>query len=43
MHLSVNVGPLDQGESREIRGKIYLFKGTKEELLARYHQDFGGD
>ena len=43
MHLSVNVGPLDQGESREICGKIYLFKGTKEELLARYQSDFGGN
>ena len=43
MHLSVNVGPLAQGESREIRGKIYLFKGTKEELLERYQSDFGGD
>ena len=42
MHLSVNVGPLHQGESREIRGKIYLFKGTKEKLLVRYWQDFGG-
>ncbi len=41
MHLSVNVGPLSQGESREIRGKIYLFKGTKEELLERYQSDFG--
>ena len=43
MHLSVNVGPLSQGESREIRGKIYLFKGTKEELLERYREDFPGN
>ena len=43
MHLSVNVGPLSQGESRRIRGKIYLLKGTKEELLARYQSDFKGD
>ena len=43
MHLSVNVGPLSQGESREIRGRIYLFKGTKEELLERYREDFPGN
>ena len=42
MHLSVNVGPLGQGQSRKIRGKLYLFKGTKEELLERYQRDFGG-
>lgn len=40
MHLSVNVGPLAQGESRRIRGKIYLLKGTREELLERYQSDF---
>ena len=41
MHLSVNVGPLKQGETRSIRGKIYLFKGNKEGLLSRYCKDFG--
>ena len=41
MHLSVNVGPLKQGETRSIRGKVYLFKGTKEALFARYREDFG--
>jgi hypothetical protein len=40
MHLSVNIGPLAQGESREIRGKIYLFEGTREQLLERYRRDF---
>jgi hypothetical protein len=40
MHLSVNVGPLAQGGSREIRGKIYLFEGTREQLLERYRRDF---
>ncbi len=40
MHLSVHLGPLKQGESRQIRGKIYLFQGTKEELLERYLRDF---
>lgn len=41
MHLSINIGPLERGQSREIRGKIYLIEGTKEQLLERYYQDFG--
>ena len=41
MHLSVHLGPLGQGESREVRGRIYLLPGTKEELLERYFRDFG--
>ena len=40
MHLSIHLGPLEKGESREVRGKIYLFQGTKEELLERYLSDF---
>lgn len=40
MHLSINLGPLRQKETRVLRGKIYLFKGTKEELLTKYKQDF---
>ncbi len=40
MHLSIRVGPLKPGESREIRGKIYLFHGTKEDLLKRYRSEF---
>lgn len=40
MHLSINVGPLAQRQSRTVRGKIYLFAGTKEELLDRYRSDF---
>lgn len=42
MHLSVRVGPLKQGESRSIRGKIYLFNGTKEDCLNKYRKDFPG-
>jgi hypothetical protein len=40
MHLSVRVGPLKRGEKKTIRGKIYLFKGSKENLLNRYREDF---
>jgi len=41
MHLSVRVGPLKQQESRQVRGKIYFFQGTKEECLERFQRDFG--
>ena len=40
MHLSILVGPLKQGEKKEIRGKIYLFKGSKEDCYKRYLADF---
>ncbi len=40
MHLSVRVGPLKQGETKTIRGKIYLFDGTKEDCLNKYRRDF---
>jgi hypothetical protein len=40
MHLSVRVGPLKQGQSRTIRGRIYLIKGSKEDCLRRFEKDF---
>jgi acetyl esterase/lipase len=40
MHLAVRVGPLAVGETRKVRGKMYLFEGTREELLERYRRDF---
>ncbi len=40
MHLCVSVGPLTPGESKTIRGKIYLFKGTKENCFKRIQEDF---
>jgi len=40
MHLCVNVGPLKAGESRTVRGRIYLFPGSREECLDRFRQDF---
>ncbi len=40
MHLSVRVGPLKPGEKKSIRGKIYLFDGSKEDCLAKFEKDF---
>jgi acetyl esterase/lipase len=40
MHLSVHVGPLARGQTRKVRGKIYLLKGTRGDVLARYRRDF---
>ena len=40
MHLSIRVGPLKKGEQKTIRGKIYLFKGSKEDCLACFENDF---
>lgn len=42
MHLSVLVGPLARGDTRTIRGWIYLLQGTKEDVLNRYRQDIAG-
>ena len=48
MHVSIRIGPLKQGQTKTIRGKIYLFKGTKEEALKLYQTELpdvkrGGD
>ena len=40
MHLSIRVGPLKPGQSKTVRGKIYLFPGDKHDLLKRYRNDF---
>jgi hypothetical protein len=40
MHLSIKVGPLAKGEKRTIRGKIYLFEGSKEDCLRAFKNDF---
>jgi len=40
MHLSIKVGPLEQGEKKTIRGKIYLFEGSKEDCLKEFTKDF---
>jgi hypothetical protein len=41
MHLSVRVGPLAPGETRTVKGKIYLFQGTRIDCLNRFNDDFG--
>jgi hypothetical protein len=38
MHLSVNIGPLKRGQKQTINGRIFLFKGTKEDCLTRFNQ-----
>jgi hypothetical protein len=43
MHLSVRVGPLAQGASKAVRGKLYLFPGTAADGLAHYRRDFAND
>jgi len=40
MHLSVHLGPLAPGETRTVRGKVYLFEGTKDDCLSHYRADF---
>lgn len=40
MHLSIKVGPLNKGQTKTIRGKIYLFQGTKEDCLTLFKNDF---
>ncbi len=43
MHLSVRLGPLKQGEKKTIRGRIYLFKGSKEDCLRYFKKDFSNE
>jgi len=40
LHMAVRLGALEPGKTRTIRGKIYLFKGAKEDCLKRYRSDF---
>jgi hypothetical protein len=40
MHLAPRVGPLMRNESKTIRGRLYLFRGTKDDCLQRYRADF---
>jgi hypothetical protein len=39
MHLSVRVGPLKRGETRTVKGRVYLFEGKKEDLLKRHQKE----
>ena len=40
MHLSIRVGPLEPGQSKSVRGKLYLFEGTKKDLSKKLKKDF---
>ena len=40
MHASIRAGALKPGESRTIRGKLYLFQGKKEDVVAQFTRDF---
>lgn len=39
MHLSIKVGPLEPRQTRTLRGKLYLFKGTKEMCFEKFLED----
>lgn len=38
MHLSAHLGPLKPQQTRVVPGRIWLFKGDREELLSRYQR-----
>ena len=38
MHLSAHVGPLEPGQTRNVMGRIWLFRGNRDDLLSRYRQ-----
>ena len=40
MHLWVRVGPLKRRQSRTVRGKLYLFKGGKQDCLRSFRRGF---
>ncbi len=40
MHACVRVGPLARKQTKTIRGKLYLFRGTKAACLAKFRADF---
>lgn len=40
LHSDFRIGGLQPGESKRIRGKLYLVAADVDELLKRYHRDF---
>ncbi len=40
MHACIRAGALKPGESRTIRGRLYLFQGKKEDVVAQFTKDF---
>lgn len=43
LHSIVNIGKIPPYSKKAIRGKIYWFKGTKDELFNHYKDDFSGN
>jgi hypothetical protein len=41
LHADPHVGGLTPGQTKRVRGKLYLLKNDPDELLRRYKQDFG--
>ena len=41
LHADPHVGGLAPGETKRIRGKLYLIKNDVKALLKRYERDFG--
>lgn len=40
LHIGVDFGPLESGESRTVRGKFYWVDGVKDDLLSIWQTDF---
>jgi hypothetical protein len=40
LHSDFRLGGLEPGETREVRGKIYILPNDIPELLKRYERDF---
>jgi hypothetical protein len=40
LHIGIDFGPLEAGESRTVSGKFYWIAGTKDDLLSLWHKDF---
>ena len=40
MHLSIRLGPLRRGETKELRGRLYLMESTKEACYKAFKQEF---
>ncbi len=42
MHSDFRIGGLKPGETKKIRGKLYLVPADQQTLLARFREDFKG-
>jgi hypothetical protein len=41
MHQSIRVGPLKPAEKKRVKGRVYLFEGTKTDCVRKFGNDFG--